>query len=444
MVRAFAERGADVIIASRKLDNCEKVADEVRALGRKALAVSAHVGKWPDCDRLIEEAYAAFGRVDILVNNAGMSPRMPSHEVTEQLFDSVALATGYREPGGRTAQRDRFLAQFAPRGHAAEPETSITQALALMNGRFVNLVTSAEGSPTLVAVCDTNAERAKEIAAEYGCEAFTDYRELIGRVDAVSVVVPTVDHATVACELLGAGIACLVEKPIAPSIEEADRIVASAATSGAVLQIGHIERFNPAVVAARSVLSKPRFMECHRLAAFTPRSLDIDVVMDLMIHDIDVILSLVKAEVIEINAAGIGILTPRVDIANARIEFSDGCIANVTASRVSAERVRKLRFFQPNNYVSIDYAEKEVNVLSLLPPQPGDERPRISNEMLPIDDVEPLRAELTSFLEAVRGEHPPAVTGADGRRALDVAVQVLDSIREHARKAGVDYGIAPR
>jgi predicted dehydrogenase len=296
----------------------------------------------------------------------------------------------------------------------------------------------------LVAVCDTNEARAREIAAEYGCEALTSYKDLIGRVDAVSVVVPTVDHAAVACELLAAGIACLVEKPIAPSLEEADRIVEAARASGAVLQVGHIERFNPAVVASHSILTKPRFMECHRLAAFTPRSLDIDVVMDLMIHDIDVILSLVDAEVIEINAAGIGILTQRVDIANARIEFADGCIANVTASRVSAERVRKLRFFQTNSYISIDYAEKEVNVLSLLPPQPGDDRPRIASRMLEVEQIEPLRAELTAFLAAARGECPPAVSGEDGRRALYVAVKVLESIREHALKAGVDFGITPR
>jgi predicted dehydrogenase len=291
----------------------------------------------------------------------------------------------------------------------------------------------------LVAVCDVKADRAAEIAAQYGCEALTDHRELIGRVDAASVAVPTVVHAAVGCGLLEAGIACLVEKPIAPSLEEADRIVEAARAGGALLQVGHIERFNPAVAAVRTIAGTPRFIECHRLAAFTPRSLDIDVVMDLMIHDIDVILSLVQAEVIEINAAGIGILTPRVDIANARIEFADGCIANVTASRVSTERVRKLRFFQPNDYISIDYAEQEVAVVSLLPPGPGEERPQIASRQLEVERGEPLKAELSSFLGAVRGEHPPLVTGEDGRRALHVAVQVLDSIRRHARKAGIEF-----
>ena len=292
----------------------------------------------------------------------------------------------------------------------------------------------------LVAVCDIKAELAAEIAAEYGCEWVADHRELVGRVDAASVVVPTTAHATVGCDLLSAGIACLVEKPIAPSLAEADRLIGASRASGVVLQVGHIERFNPAVTAVRKMAGTPRFIECHRLAAFTPRSLDIDVVMDLMIHDIDVILSLVGAEVIEINAAGIGILTPRVDIANARIEFANGCVANVTASRVSVERVRKLRFFQPNDYVSIDYAEQEVNVVSLLPPKPGEERPQITSRQLEVERGEPLRAELGSFVEAARGEHPPLVTGEDGRRALDVAIQVLESIRRHARKAGVDFG----
>jgi predicted dehydrogenase len=291
----------------------------------------------------------------------------------------------------------------------------------------------------LVAVCDTNLERAREYAAQYGCEAVADFRELIGRIDAASVAAPTTDHATIGCELLEAGVSVLVEKPIAASLEEADRLIESAARGGAVLQVGHSERFNPAVIAASAVTKKPRFIECHRLAAFTPRSLDIDVVMDLMIHDIDVILSLVKSDVVEINAAGIGILTPRVDIANARIEFADGCIANVTASRVSSERVRKVRYFQPNDYISIDYAAREVSVVSLLPPKPGDERPQIASRNLEVLDVEPLKAEIASFLEAVGGEHPPVVSGPDGRRALDVAVQVLESIRKHAEKVGIDF-----
>lgn len=300
------------------------------------------------------------------------------------------------------------------------------------------ILSSLDGSQ-LVAVCDLDRERAEAVAAELGCETAATHRDLIGQVDAVSVVVPTVDHAAVACDLLDAGIACLVEKPIAPSLEEADRIIGAAAASGAVLQVGHVERFNPAVMAVRDRITRPRFIECHRLAAFTPRSLDIDVVMDLMIHDIDVILSIVKADIVEINAAGIGVLTPRVDIANARIEFSDGCIANVTASRVSAERIRKLRFFQPKDYVSIDFANRAVDVLTLLPPKAGEDRPQIGSVPVEVEEIEPLRAELASFLRAARGEHAPEVPGADGRRALDVATRVLASIREHALKAGIRF-----
>jgi predicted dehydrogenase len=289
----------------------------------------------------------------------------------------------------------------------------------------------------LVAVCDVDAARAREYAEQYGCEAVTDYRDLVGRVDAASVAAPTVDHARIGCDLLAAGVAALIEKPIAGSLEEADLLVEAARGSGAALQIGHVERFNPAVRAAAGVVTTPRFIECHRLAAFTPRSLDIDVVMDLMIHDIDVILSLVDSEVAEIHAAGVGILTSRVDIANARLEFENGCIANVTASRVSSERVRKIRLFQPSDYVSIDYAAREVSVVSIVPPAAGDERPQIAARRVEVDDVEPLKAEIVSFLEAARGERPPVVSGEAGRRALDVAVRVLGSIRRHAEKVGL-------
>lgn len=292
----------------------------------------------------------------------------------------------------------------------------------------------------LVALCDVDAGRAREYAEQYRCAAVTDARELVGAVDVASVAAPTVDHASIGRHLLDAGIATLIEKPIASTLAEADELVAAARRSGAVLQIGHVERFNPAVRAASEVVTTPRFIECHRLAAFTPRSLDIDVVMDLMIHDIDVILSLVDSEVAEIRAAGIGILTHKVDIANARIEFENGCIANVTASRVSSERVRKIRLFQPSDYVSIDYAERAVAVVSLVPPSPGDERPQMAARTVTVEDVEPLKAEIASFLAAARGEQPVAVSGEDGRRALAVADRVLESIRAHAEHAGVAGG----
>jgi predicted dehydrogenase len=278
--------------------------------------------------------------------------------------------------------------------------------------------------------------RGRPIAERYGADFVRDYRELIGKVEAASVTVPTEFHAPIASELLKAGIAVLVEKPIARTLEEADIIIEAARQSGSVLQIGHLERFNPAVMAAARITTQPRFFEAHRLSVFTPRSLDIDVVMDLMVHDIDVLLSLIKSEVTEVRAAGVPILTPRIDIANARIEFGNGCVANLTASRVSAERVRKLRFFQPGEYVSIDYAVQEAAVVTVKP-RPGG-RPEFDSRLLAVEQSEPLRLEVESFLSAVQGA-PVKVTGEDGRRALALALDITERIREHAVKAGVAF-----
>lgn len=226
----------------------------------------------------------------------------------------------------------------------------------------------------------------------------------------------------------------LVEKPIARSLYEADRIIEAAQQSAAVLQVGHLERFNPAVIAAAKIVTQPLFFEAHRLSVFTPRSLDIDVVMDLMIHDIDVVLSFVGSEAAEVRASGVPILTPRIDIANARIEFANGCIANLTASRVSAERVRKLRFFQPHEYVSIDYAVQEASVVGVRARPQG--RPEFESRLLAVERAEPLRVEIESFLAAVGGA-TVRVSGEDGRRALALAVDVTSKIREHAARAGV-------
>jgi predicted dehydrogenase len=288
----------------------------------------------------------------------------------------------------------------------------------------------------LAAVCDIDEARGRSVAERYGAEFFTDYRELIGKIEAVSLTVPTESHQAIASELLEAGIAVLVEKPIARTTEEADQIIEAAKRGGAVLQVGHLERFNPAVMAASKIASLPRFFEAHRLSVFTPRSLDIDVVMDLMVHDIDVVLSLVKSEVTEVRAAGVPILTPRIDIANARIEFANGCVANLTASRVSAERVRKLRFFQPREYVSIDFAVQEAAVVSVRRRPEG--RPEFESRLLDVEQAEPLRLEIESFLEAIQGA-TVRVTGEDGRRALALAVDVTEKIREHASRAGVPF-----
>jgi len=288
----------------------------------------------------------------------------------------------------------------------------------------------------LAAVCDIDESRGRPVAERYGADFVTDYRDLIGRVDAVSLTVPTEAHAAIACDLFAAGISVLVEKPVARTLDGADQIIEAARRGGAVLQVGHLERFNPAVMAAARIVTQPRFFEAHRLSVFTPRSLDIDVVMDLMVHDIDVVLSFVNCEVSEVRAAGVPILTPRIDIANARIEFANGCVANLTASRVSAERVRKLRFFQPSEYVSIDYAAQEAAVVSVRP-RPGG-RPEFESRLLAVEQGEPLRLEIESFLAAVGGA-PVKVTGEDGRRALALAVDVTEKIREHAARAGVPF-----
>lgn len=285
----------------------------------------------------------------------------------------------------------------------------------------------------LIGVCDSNPERGRAIAAEYSTEFYDNYRDLIGRIDAVSLAVPTVDHFRIAKDLLANGIAVLVEKPITFSLEEADELINIATRKRVCLQVGHLERFNPAVVAVRKILKSPRFFEGHRLSVFSARSLDIDVVMDLMIHDLDIVLSMVQAPVISVHAVGIPVITSRFDIANARIEFADGCIANLTASRISNEKVRKLRFFQPHDYISIDYIKQEVALASLK----AGVKPEISAGKLPIEPGEPLRLELEAFIDSVKHNKPALVTGEDGKRALELALQVSSKIAEHARKIGL-------
>jgi predicted dehydrogenase len=279
----------------------------------------------------------------------------------------------------------------------------------------------------LVAVVDTDRERAEDAASQAGCEAFTEVAELAGKVDAAIVATPTVTHADIACSLLDAGIDVLVEKPIAPSLEQARRITGAAAAGGRILQVGHLERFNPAVQALRRIVTLPLFFEIHRLSLFSPRSLDVDVVLDLMIHDIDVVLSLTGCMPEEIRAAGISILSPKVDIANVRLAFPGGCIANLTASRVSTERVRKIRLFQPSQYISVDYGRQEVLAFSVR----GDQE--IGFEPVIVEKNEPLRLELESFFGSVATRGRPEVTGEDATRALEVALGVLDRIEEHSR-----------
>jgi predicted dehydrogenase len=278
----------------------------------------------------------------------------------------------------------------------------------------------------LVAVVDTNQERAARAAAATGATARSDFREIIGDVDAVTVAVPTELHRDVAIPFLERGVAVLVEKPMARSLAEADELVAAAAASGATLGVGHTERYNPAVAAVLPLVTAPRFIEVHRLGVFPDRSLDIDVVFDLMIHDLDIILALVRSEVESIEAVGVPVLTAKFDIANARLRFASGCIANVTASRISRERVRKIRFFQPDAYLSIDYAAQEVEGWRLV--RRPDARPAIEGGPLLVGRDEPLRCELADFVQAVRTRTAPLVDGHAGRRALELATRIADKM----------------
>jgi predicted dehydrogenase len=276
----------------------------------------------------------------------------------------------------------------------------------------------------LVAVVDTNRARADEIATAHRTRACYNVSELNGAVDAVTIAVPTESHRDVALQFLAVGVPVLVEKPMARTLTEADAMIAAAAKSGAVLAVGHTERFNPAVEAARPHLSDPRFIEVHRLGTFPERSLDIDVVFDLMIHDLDVLLSIVPSAVESIEAVGVPVLTDRVDIANARIRFENGCIANLTASRISRDRVRKIRFFQPATYLSIDYASQKIELWRVK--HGAGPKPSIDGGEVPVVSEEPLKRELANFVDAVAGRRAPAVTGEDGRRALELAQRITD------------------
>jgi predicted dehydrogenase len=297
----------------------------------------------------------------------------------------------------------------------------------------------------LVGVVDPNVTRADAVASEFGCRGFESINQLVtthSEVQAASVAVPTLQHLKTARELMESGVDVLVEKPLAPSLAEADELVGLAQSLNRIGQVGHLERFNPAVRATAPLITQPMFFEVHRLSVFTPRSLDVDVILDLMIHDLDIVLWLVKSPVKEIRAVGLPILSGKADIANVRLEFESGCVANFTASRVSTERVRKLRFFQPRQYVSLDYSRQEVLVFSV--GQAGEAagtpsvNPQIKVAKPAIVAEEPLRAELRSFLEAVGTRSKPLVSFEDGRRALAVALDIVAAIREHGQKVQLE------
>jgi predicted dehydrogenase len=326
------------------------------------------------------------------------------------------------------------------------------------HARVYNEMQRAGEPVELAAIVDTNLPRAEAVISEFGlsARAVASVRELIsaGGIDATSVAVPTVNHLEVARALMQAGIDVLIEKPLAPSLTEADELVAIATREKRIAMVGHLERFNPAIRATLPLITRPMFFEVHRLSVFTPRALDVDVVLDLMIHDLDIVLWLVRTPVRAVHAVGIPILSDKVDIANVRLEFDSGCVANFTASRVSTERVRKLRFFQPHQYVSVDYGRKDVFALTVqpavesksdrvAPAVPGFEislpagvqlipsKPRVTSE-------EPLHAELVAFLESVRTRNAPPVPLTEARAALALALQILEKIAEHARRAKLD------
>ena len=318
----------------------------------------------------------------------------------------------------------------------------------------------------LAAVIDPNEGARKKAEADFGVPGFATIAECMAWakaekkfIHAASVCVPTVDHAATARELMqGCSIDVLIEKPLAASLAEADQIAAVAKETGRIVQVGHLERFNPAVRAVRGMLNRPMFFEVHRLSIFTPRALDVDVVLDLMIHDLDLVLNLVGEPVREVRAVGLPVLSPKVDIANVRLEFANGCVANFTASRVSTERVRKMRFFQPHQYLSLDFARQDLLVIdvskaaagiatmsraqieqiaALATASGGHPTPGMDLKKVPIEQGEPLRLEIESFLDSVRRRTQPEVPIADGRAALALALEINAAIAEHTRAAGL-------
>jgi predicted dehydrogenase len=271
-----------------------------------------------------------------------------------------------------------------------------------------------------------NAELTGVVDLDPAKSTIQDYRELFGRIDAAIVSAPTAVHEEIGCALLSHGIDVLVEKPIAPDLASADRLIETAAKYGRILQVGHLERFNPAVIALESVTTLPLFFEIHRMSLFSPRSLDVDVVLDLMIHDLDIVLALVKSPLEEVRAAGVSILSPKVDIANVRLQFLDGCIANLTASRVSTEKVRKLRLFQPQEYLSLDYARQDLVAFSVGPGQ------QIGARQPPVEKGEPLKLQFESFIECVVTRQKPKLDGFAARRTLELALAIVAKMKDHS------------
>lgn len=293
--------------------------------------------------------------------------------------------------------------------------------LGAIHARIYSQLTDAE----LVGICDIDRKKSKEIAQNINTDFYPDYRQLIPKVDAVSIAVPTILHYKIGREFLNHKIHCLIEKPITANLKEAKKLLRLAQGKNCILQVGHIERFNPAIGAIAKLPGQPRFIECHRLGRFTPRVKDIGVVLDLMIHDIDIMLALVKSEIKSIDAIGVKVLTGHEDIANARIKFENGAIANLTASRVSDEVMRKIRIFKENTYISLDYAQQEAVIYRKI-------KNKIIARSIPIKKEEPLKAELESFIHCIQQNKTPLVSGYDAYAALKLAFQILEKIHAHA------------
>ncbi len=295
-------------------------------------------------------------------------------------------------------------------------------------GRFHARIYSEMSGVDLVGVVDTDARTAKTIAHEYGCDAFADHKELFGKVDAVSIVVPTSVHKDVAIPFLERGVHMLLEKPVASNIRDAETIVSAAEAAGVVLQIGHLERFNAGIMELAARVENPMFIEAHRLGPFVARATDVDVVTDLMIHDIDIVLSLVNSEIHDIAAIGLPVLTKHVDIANARIEFKNGAVANVTASRVSNKKFRRIRIFGQESYHALNFVDQQIEVVRAGECAPDQQYPEIITENVEVDPRQPLDAELEHFVNTVHERGTPLVSGRDGLEALRVATLVKEKI----------------
>lgn len=314
-------------------------------------------------------------------------------------------------------------------GEPAKPVRTAVVGVGAFGAHHARVYSQMEGAE-LVAVVDADQARAESVAGQHGCQALTDFRALAGQVDAASIAAPTAHHEQIGLALLEAGVDVLIEKPIAPELAAADRLIEAAERHGRILQVGHLERFNPGVEAAFEVAELPLFFEVHRLSTFAPRSLDIDVTLDLMIHDLDIVLSMVASPIDRIEASGIPILSPQSDIASVRIVFENGCVANLTASRISTEKVRKLRYFQPRQYVSVDYTKQEGVLIGL------DENDQLLYRRLAPEKGEPLARQLGAFVESVRTRAQPLVSGPVARRALDAALRIRAEMERHAAIVG--------